>query len=159
MAEEHSGLSSDVHACPLLFRQAERLRGQSLPLTRLALTLQVLLTLWCIPTRCRRCCTTVRASLWVHGLIAPPKKPRTAAGSRSLVFPFMLSCCRFTLKIHMMNRSSVELVWVSTGSGLVLLAHLEPWINRGGLASVLPQVRHHAVGRALHRYLFPVVVL
>lgn len=156
MAEEHSGLSSDLHARPLLFRQAERLRGQSLPLTRLALALHVLLTLWCIPTRCRRCCTTVRASLWVHGLIAPPK---TQNRSWFSLFPFMLSCCRFTLKIHMMNRSSVELVWVSTGSGLVLLAHLEPWINRGGLASVLPQVRHHAVGRALHRYLFPVVVV
>lgn len=38
VAEEHSGLSSDFHACPLLFSQAERLHGQSLPLRHWALT-------------------------------------------------------------------------------------------------------------------------
>lgn len=39
---------------------------------------------------------------------------------------------------------------VSAGHGLVLLAHQEPWVNRGGFSLVLPQDRHHAAGRA-HR--------
>lgn len=38
VAEEHSGLSSEIHACPLLFSQAERLQGQFLPLRHWALT-------------------------------------------------------------------------------------------------------------------------
>lgn len=37
-AEEHSGLSSEIHTCPLLFSQAERLQDQSLPLKHRALT-------------------------------------------------------------------------------------------------------------------------
>lgn len=37
MTEERSGLSSAVHACPLL-SQAERLKAQSLPLRHWALT-------------------------------------------------------------------------------------------------------------------------
>lgn len=38
MAEEHSGLSSEIHACPPLFSQAEKLRVQSRPLRHWALT-------------------------------------------------------------------------------------------------------------------------
>lgn len=38
VAEEHSGLSSEIRARPLLFSQAERLQGQSLPLRHWALT-------------------------------------------------------------------------------------------------------------------------
>lgn len=163
VAEEHSGLSSDFHAFPLLFRQAERLHGQSLPLRHWALTCTHIANPLLHSNRLQALLYYCEGVLWVYSLIAQKKqqqKKTTAAGSSFLVFPSTLSCCRFTLKIHMMHHhGSVELVWVSTGSGLVLLAHQEPWINRGGFASVLPQVRHHAVGRALFRYLFPVVVV
>lgn len=42
-----------------------------------------------------------------------------------------------------MHRGSVDVFWVSAGLGLVLLAHQEPWVNRGGFSLVLPQDRHH----------------
>lgn len=49
----------------------------------------------------------------------------------------------------MMHHGSVDFLWVSAGLGRVLLANQEPWVNRGGFSSVLPQDRQHAVGRAL----------
>lgn len=47
-------------------------------------------------------------------------------------------------------RQSRWFIWVSTrcGSTVVIQARREPWINRGGVASVLPQGRHRVLGRA-----------
>lgn len=148
VAEEHSGLSSEIHACPLLFSQAERPQGQSLPLRHWALTCTHITNplLYFQPAArsvallfSEAWCSVHREGiLWVYGLKAP--KP-SAAGSSFLVCPSQLSCFRYTLKIHMMHRDSVDFLRVSAGLGLVLLAHQEPWVNRGGEASPKSSLR------------------
>lgn len=47
--------------------------------------------------------------------------------------------------------TTAQLSWFGSApdADLVILAQREPWINRGGVTSVLPQDRHHVLGRAL----------
>lgn len=137
VAEEHSGLSSGIRACPLLFSKAERLQDQSLPLRRAhthrypsavfqpaaGSVAQLFSSAWCSVNR--------EGVLWVYGLIAPNP---SAAGSSFPVCPSQPSRFRYTLKIQMMHHSSVDIFWVSAALCLVLLAHQEPWVNRGGFS-------------------------
>lgn len=151
MAEEHSGLSSESHTCPPLSSPAERLQGQSLPLRHWALTHLPLQ----YPASCRLCGPAVMQAMCRVGRGRPlgicsyrPKNHQQLATS-SLVCPPQLSYTMAPLT----SRGSAP------DSGLVLVSHQEPWINRGGFSSVLPQDRHHAVGRAPLRHLLPVVGL
>ncbi|KAK5915448.1 hypothetical protein CesoFtcFv8_001037 [Champsocephalus esox] len=158
MAEEHSGLSSESHACPPLSSPAERLQGQSLPLRHWALTHLPL----GYPASCRLCGPAVIRAMCRVGRGRPlgicsyrPKKP-SAAGHifLGLSTPAVLyqGSTRCTMALLTSRGSAPD-------SGLVLVSHQEPWINRGGFSSVLPQDRHHAVGRAPLRHLLPVVGL
>lgn len=58
IAEEHSGLSSEIRSCPLLLSQAERLHDRSLPLRHWALTCTHIVTptLSCFVPTCRSLC-------------------------------------------------------------------------------------------------------
>lgn len=98
----------------------------------------MLLTLHCIPA-CRLCLHCYEAILWVNGFTAPKK---ASNGWFLVSWSVHLTSLAAVLHCRSLDGSD-ELVQVS-----IVLGHQDAWTNMWDFTSVLPQDRHHTVGRA-----------